>query len=433
MRTLTWQNWAGTQQARPQTVRTPTSAAEVAVAVSQAAGRGERVRMVGSGHSFTAAAVTDGMLLAPTALGRVSSVDSDAGRVTVQAGLPLCDLNEVLEHHGLSLGNLGDIAAQTAAGATQTGTHGTGRTLAGLAQQILALELVLADGSIVSCSPEHNPDLFAAARLGLGAFGILTSVTFAVVPSFLLQAREQPMPLHQALEQLDVLRATNDHVEFYWFPYTDRVQTKQNNRVEGPAHPLPRWRRRLDDEFLQNTAFELVNRTAHRAPRLVPMINQVSARALTSRTYTDTAHRVLTTARRVRFVETEYAIPVETLGDVLREIRALLHRREYRITFPLEIRFAPADDVWLSPAYGRPTAYVAAHVHERGRHDHYFADLEAIFANVAGRPHWGKLHSRTYSDLVELYPRLGHARSVRDQVDPERRFGNAYIDRVLGD
>lgn len=434
MSAIRWHNWSRTQLARPRTLRTPNSTAEVATAVREAARNAERLRMVGSGHSFTGAAVTEGTLLAPTALARVRNMDVRAtgGTVTVEAGLPLCDLNEFLFKHGMALANLGDIADQTAAGAIQTGTHGTGRTTAGLAQQVVALELVLADGSVLTCSARHEPHLFAAARLGLGAFGVLTTVTFAVVPAFLLHAREEPMPLDAALDQLDFLHQRNEHFELYWFPYTDLVQTKQNNTVPGPARPLPRWRRHLDDELLQNSVFDLVNRVAHHIPRTIPAINQISARALSRRTYTDAAHRVLTTTRRVRFVETEYAIPAGDTATVLQEIRATLARRNYQISLPLEVRFAPADDVWLSPAYGRDTAYIAAHVHERGSHEPYFADLEAIFTAANGRPHWGKLHTRNHAELRELYPRMDDATAVRERVDPHRRFTNAYLNRVLG-
>ncbi|TDQ49562.1 D-arabinono-1,4-lactone oxidase [Actinorugispora endophytica] len=432
MTSVTWNTWSGTYRSEPRRVGAPADTAGVVAAVRAAAGDGLRVRMVGSGHSFTDIAVTDGLMLSPTALASVRSIDLDAGTATVEAGARLCDLNDALAARGAALTNMGDIAVQTLAGATQTGTHGTGRGSAGIAAQILGLEIVLADGSVVDCSADTEGDLFQAARLGLGAFGVVSALTMAIEPAFLLHAREEPMPLAEVLERLPELRAENEHFEFFWFPHTGSTNTKRNNRTPGPARPLSAFRAWLDDEFLSNTVFEAVNRIGLRFPRAIPAINQVSARALSAREYVDASHSVFASPRRVRFVEMEYAVPAEHLADVLREVRAVFDRGEHRVSFPIEVRFAPADDLWLSTAYGRETAYVAVHVYRGTPHEAYFADLEAVFTNVAGRPHWGKLHTRDLAYLETVYPRLGDALAVRERVDPRRLFANAYLDRVLG-
>ncbi|GAB2523391.1 D-arabinono-1,4-lactone oxidase [Nocardiopsis aegyptia] len=432
MTDVLWNTWADTYQARPRRTAAPGSTRDVVSAVASAADDDLRVRMVGSGHSFTDVAVTDGLLLSPTSLTGLRAVDPDAGTATVEAGLPLCDFNDALAEHGLALANMGDIAVQTMAGAVQTGTHGTGRDAGGLASQVVGLELVLADGSVVECSAEQEPDLFHSARVGLGAFGVVTALTMAVRPAFLLHAREEPMPLDEVLERLPELRADNDHFEFFWFPHTGSTNTKRNNISKGPARPLAPWRAWLDDDFLSNTVFDRVNRLCRRFPGAVPAVNQVSARALSAREYTDASHRVFASVRDVRFVEMEYAIPAEHVADVLREARSIVDRRGHRVSFPVEVRFAPADDVWLSTAYGRDTAYVAVHMYQGTPYDAYFADLEAVFTSVGGRPHWGKMHTRDRDYLEGVYPRLGDALAVRERVDPDRRFGNAYLDRVFG-
>ncbi|WP_345559371.1 D-arabinono-1,4-lactone oxidase [Streptomonospora halophila] len=432
MSSVVWHTWSGTQQARPRRIAAPSSTGAVSAAVRGAAEQGMRVRMVGSGHSFTGAAVTDGLLLSPTGLARLRGVDAEAGTVTVEAGMPLCDLNEALHARGLALANMGDVAVQTAAGAIQTGTHGTGRDSGGLAQQVCAMELVLADGSVVECSPEREPDLFEAARVGLGAFGVVTALTLKVRPAFLLRAREEPMRLAEVLARLPELRSANEHFEFFWFPHTGCTNTKRNNRAEGPAEPPSPLRAWLDDEFLSNTVFGAVNRLGRRVPAAIPAINQVSARALSARTYTDASHRVFASTRRVRFVEMEYAVPAETLPDVLGEIRGIVDSGRHRIGFPVEVRFAPADSVWLSTAYGRDTAYVAAHVYRGMPYADYFREIEAVFIAARGRPHWAKMHSLGSGDLAALYPRFAEAEAVRDRVDPERRFANEYLDTVLG-
>ena len=440
---LTWRNWAGNVTASPRRVASPGSAAEVAAEVTRAAEDGQTIRMTGSGHSFTPTAVCDGVLLRPDRLAAIRSVDAAAGTVTVEAGCPLHVLNAELLARGLSLANMGDIQVQTVAGATQTGTHGTGRDIGGMAAQVAGLELVLADGRIVACSADApdggltGPDgapapLLDAARVGLGALGIVTAVTFRVVPAFLLEAREDPMSWTQVLSHLDELTADNEHFEFYWFPHSEGCLTKRNNRSDGPARPLPRWRYLLDDEFLSNSVFRLTNQLGRQIPAAIPTINSVAARALGSRTYIDAAYRVFTSPRRVRFKEEEYAVPRAALSDVLAEVRSLFRRRDWRISFPIEVRVTPADDVWLSTAYGRDSAYIAIHVFHSAPHQQYFDDVEAIMTSVGGRPHWGKMHTRDADYLSGAYPRMSQFVALRDQLDPDRRFGNAYLRQVLG-
>jgi len=440
---LSWHNWAGNVTASPQRVASPGTAAEVAAEVRRAATDGQTIRMAGSGHSFTPASVTDGVLLRPDRLTAVRSIDATAGTVTVEAGCPLHVLNTDLAARGLSLANMGDIQVQTVAGATQTATHGTGRDVGGMAAQVAGLELVLADGRLVTCSaespdggvtgPDGNPaDLLDAARVGLGALGIVTALTFQIVPAFLLQAREEPMSWSQVMSHLDELIADNEHFEFYWFPHSEGCLTKRNNRSDGPARPLARWRYMLDDEFLSNSVFGAANRVARRIPALIPAINATSARALGSRTYIDVAYKVFTSPRRVRFKEEEYAIPRAALSDVLAEVRSLFQRRDWRISFPIEVRVTPSDDVWLSTAYGRDSAYIAFHVFHSAPHEQYFNDVEAVMASVGGRPHWGKMHTRDAGYLRSAYPRMADFVALRDRLDPDRRFGNDYLRQVLG-
>jgi L-gulono-1,4-lactone dehydrogenase len=381
------------------------------------------------------------VLLRPGAMTAIRSVDPAAGTVTVEAGCPLHVLNAELLARGLSLANMGDIQVQTVAGATQTGTHGTGRDIGGMAAQIAGLELVLADGTIVACSAGSPSGgltvpgaagLFDAARVGLGALGIVTAVTFSVVPAFLLEAREEPMSWSRVISELDELTSDNEHFEFYWFPHSEGCLTKRNNRSDGPARPLPRWRYWLDDEFLSNTVFNATNLLGHRVPAVIPTVNSVAARALGSRTYVDAAYRVFTSPRRVRFKEQEYAVPRATLSDVLAEIRSLIQRREWRISFPIEVRVTPSDNLWLSTAYGRDSAYIAIHVFHPSPHEAYFREVEAIMTAVGGRPHWGKMHTRDAEYLAREYPKFRDFVALRDAVDPDRRFGNAYLTEVLG-
>jgi FAD-linked oxidoreductase len=427
-----WRNWAGTVTAAPARTAAPASREELAEVVRRAAADGLAVKAVGTGHSFTAAAATDGLLIRPERLTAIRSIDRAAGTVTVEAGVPLKQLNTVLAAEGLSLTNMGDIMEQTAAGATSTGTHGTGRDSGSLAAQIAALELVTADGSVLTCSAEENPEVFAAARVGVGALGVISALTFRVEPMFLLTAREEPMRFDRVIADFDQLTSENEHFEFYWFPHTDGCNTKRNNRSAGPARPLPAVRGWIDDELLSNGVFRAACSLGRAVPPVIPGIARVSSRALSARTYTDQAYKVFTSPRRVRFVEMEYAVPREAATSVLRELKATVEHSDFRVSFPVEVRVAPADDITLSTASGRDSAYVAVHMFRGTRYQEYFTAVERIMVAHQGRPHWGKLHTRDAGYLSGVYPRFGEFTALRDRLDPDRVFRNRYLRRVLG-
>jgi L-gulono-1,4-lactone dehydrogenase len=399
--------------------------------VHAAATGGLPVKAVGSGHSFTPAAVTEGIQLRPNGLTAVRGFDASTGEVTVEAGMRLCHLNAHLEHAGRSLANLGDVARQTVAGAIATGTHGSGRG-ASLAEQVTALELVLADGTITRCSSQQRPELFHAARIGLGAFGIVTAVTWRTEPLFLLEADERPMGLDALHGEFDAIVAENDHVDIHWWPHTRQSLVKRNNRVDGSPRPLSRQRAWIEDELLANGALGVVTAAGQAAPRAIPALARLTTSALPRRTYCDVAHRVLTSTRRVRFVETEWALPRAAVLPALRELSGVIDRSGLLVGLPIQIRLAPADDLWLSPAHGRSTGYIAAHVPPRVPCAEYFGIVEKLMTSYEGRPHWGKIHTRTAADLSASYPHFLDVLAVRDQVDPERRFANDYLREVLG-
>ncbi|MBV9445432.1 MAG: FAD-binding protein [Streptosporangiaceae bacterium] len=437
MRT-TWRNWARTASATPARWYRPTSVSGITEAVKAAAAGGLTVRALGSGHSFTPIGVCDGVALDLSAWTGVASADAGSGVVTVRSGTTIRALNTALDGLGLAMANLGDIDAQTIAGALATGTHGTGSGLGGLATQVLGFELVLADASVVLCSATERPDLFAAARVGLGALGVVTTVTLQCVPAFSLIADERPVPLEEVLGSFDSLAAESDHFEFYWFPYGRNALVKRNNRViDGhlgsvdmppPMSPLRRF---YEFELMENTAFGALCRAGRTVPRLIPSLNRFSSSMLSQRSYTAVSHEVFVTPRRVRFVESEYAVPRESILTVLGELRSAVPRLASPVMFPVEVRVAAADDVWLSTAYDRASAYVAIHQYAGLPYEEYFDTFESIVASVGGRPHWGKMHSLDAERLRHLYPRFDDFRRVRAEVDPEGRFANPYLTRVL--
>jgi len=431
-----WTNWSRLESARPERVVTPAGVDDVVAEVTRAREAGHTVKMVGTGHSFTSISAPEHTMLEPGSLTGILSVDRDAMTVTAAAGTRLKHLNAGLEALGLSLHNMGDIAEQTLAGAISTGTHGTGGVAAGLGAQVVGLELVTGTGERLRATPDENPDVLEMARVGLGALGILTSITFAVEPLFLLEAVEEPMTWDRAVATFDELTEEHHHVDLYWFPHTDRLLTKRNTRLDAPveeARPVSRFRHWLDDDFLPNTVFGAETALLNRLPRAIPRANRLAASMVGARTYSDVAHRVFTSERRVVFREMEYAVPRAAGLTALKEVRAALEASGLVISFPVEIRVAPADDIPLSTASGRDSFYLAFHTHRRAEHAAYFAVMEPVMRAHEGRPHWGKIHTNDSRAFAELYPRFGDFLAMRDRLDPDRVFANPYLRRVLGD
>ncbi|MGH3659785.1 MAG: D-arabinono-1,4-lactone oxidase, partial [Micromonosporaceae bacterium] len=362
---------------------------------------GLTVKPVGSGHSFTSVAATNGVRLVLDRYATPVEVDREARTVRVPGGMPLRELNRLLTEHGLALSNLGDIDAQTIAGAVSTGTHGTGARYGGLATFVTELELVTGTGEVIRCSEEVEPDIFAAARIGLGALGIISEVTLRCEDAFGLHCDERPMPLRTVLAELDELAASNEHFEFWWIPYTERTLTKRLNRLDPgeTVRPLSHAREWWEDTVLENVGLGAACRLGRRSPRLIPSINRAITRLLSPRVFSDRSDRVFCSPRRVRFTELEYAVPREAAREAFAAIGSVLTRLDVRTTMPVEVRFAAADDIWLSHAYGRDTAYFAVHQFVGMPYEAYFRAVEEALAALGGRPHWGKLH---YSDDTSL-------------------------------
>ncbi len=428
-----WRNWGRNVRATPAKEEHVGTVEGVADAVRRAASDGLAVRVAGSGHSFTPLVATDGLVLHVDGLSGVLGIDRARRRVRVLAGTPLHVLNPALQALGLALPNLGDIDRQTISGAIATGTHGTGTRRQGIAAAVSGLTLVLADGSTLECSAGVEPEVFAAAAVGLGALGVVTEVELQCVPAYRLHAKEAPASLTSLLPVIHEEADAHDHVDLMWFPHTDRVLAKRNDVVgptEGPP-PLKAWRSHIDDVLVDNRAFEVLNRLGAARPALVPAINRLTARAIGTREFADDSWKVFCSPRTVRFVESEYGVPRQSVEAVLTELRAWFARTGAPVTFPVEVRFTAADDVWLSTAHERDNAYVAVHQYHRMDPRPLFAAFEAIVAEHDGRPHWGKVHTLGADRLRQLYPRFDDFRAVRERLDPGHLFTNDHVAHLL--
>jgi FAD-linked oxidoreductase len=427
-----WHNWGRSESVVPLERIRPTSADEVASIVRSARDRGMRVKPVGTSHSFSGIAVAPGIQLDMSGLTGV--VRSSGNHVTLGAGTVLHDLPPLLGPLGLALQNMGDIDVQTISGATSTGTHGTGADFGGIATRISGATLVTGSGDILTIDAETNAELLPAVAVGLGALGVLVDLTIECVPSFAMNLVERPEPLEQVLSEWQERIEGTDHFEFYWFAHTKVAATKTSTRLDGgttlaPLHPVKRW---VDDSLVANTLYAATTSFQRAFPKTTPAINRFSAKLWGNREFTDHSHNTFATERRVRFREMEYAIPVAEVPEVLREIDALIESRGWTVSFPIEVRAAAADDLWMSTASGRKTGYIAVHRHYRENPTEYFAAVEEIMKAHAGRPHWGKMNTRTAADLAPVYPHFNDFLAVRDRLDPDRVFANQYLERVLG-
>ena len=431
----TWRNWARSAAIRPQRMEFPRTVGAVARAVTAARERGMPIKAVGAGHSFTGIAVAPGALLDLTDLSGVVSVDAERARVTFLAGTRLHQIPKLLAPYGLAMANLGDIDRQSISGAISTGTHGTGVRFGGLSTQVVGVALVAGDGEMLRVNEHENADMLPAVALGLGALGILVEVTLQCVPAFLLSAVEKPEPLDEVRASLHRRAAEADHFEFYWFPHTDSAMTKTNTRLpeSAPRKPLGVIGGWVDDTLVGGALHQAACGIAKAVPASVPAIAQASVRLWGDRAFTDASHKVFATSRSVRFREMEYALPASAVGAAFDRLRGLIDDEGWRVSFPVEVRFAAADDRWLSTAYDRDTAYIAVHRYWREDPSEYFEAVEQIMLAHDGRPHWGKMHTLGVADLAPRYPRFADFVALRDRLDPDRLFGNRYLTRVLGE
>ncbi|WP_310171553.1 D-arabinono-1,4-lactone oxidase [Enteractinococcus fodinae] len=431
----TWTNWSKLQRATPAKVETPWTSTQLQRAVREAIAQGSRMKAIGAGHSFTGIAVADDIQLDLSRYTGMVALDPVRRQVTLRAGTRLWQIPQLLADTGLALQNLGDINRQSIAGAISTSTHGTGLTFGGLASQVVGCELITGTGEVLTVSQDHHPELLDALRVTLGAFGILTTVTLQLVPAYDMHTVERHAELDWVLEHWDDLNTDHDHFEFFWFGHDREVITKASTRLPV-SHTRPtrmaRLRERAVDEVVMNMTLAGICQLGRVKPGWVPHLNRLATLGWGSSTRRAHWSTAFTSDRRVRFNEMEYALPFAAIPEVLAELRQLYRRGEISSTYPMEVRSAAADTAWLATNHGRRTGYIAVHQHFSQDHRQYFARIEPIFRAAGGRPHWGKLHSLTAQELATLYPCWDHALALRDELDPNRVFANAYLTRVFG-
>lgn len=424
-------NWDGTQRWRPQAIHRPADDDEVADLIRRAVEQGRRIKPVGAALSWSDAPAVPTEALRFDRMTGIE-VDAEARLVRVQAGARLADVNEALATHGLALDNFGSIVMQTAGGYLGTGSHGTGGRTPILAQMVTHLRLVDGEGKVHELDASHEPELFEAARVHLGSLGAVTEITFRCVDAFDLEERLELLPFDEVLAGLDRIVDGNDYVKLWWVPYNDEVQVWRFNRTGRPRTrtTFQGW---MDSSGVSGTLFTGLLALTRAIPSATPFINRTVQRtSFHAHTRVDRSDRIIRYAGTIpKHQEAEYAVPRERAAEAIDEVRRTVLAADYRVNFPLEVRFVAADDVPMSPTSGRDSCYIGAYVGSRKWAEPYFADFEGLIADHEGRPHWGKTFSRTAAELRALYPRYDDFDRVRRRCDPHGVFRNSFVDRVF--
>jgi FAD/FMN-containing dehydrogenase len=390
--TTNWSNWSGLVTCHPATIAAPADETDVAMLVRRSSAAGKRVRIVGSGHSFTPICATDDTLISLDNLAGVESADRRTYEAWVRAGTKIHDLGDPLWDAGLSLPNQGDVDVQSIAGAVSTGTHGTGETLGNISTQVIGMRLATAEGEILTIDGPSDAELLRAARVSLGTLGVVTALRMRLRPAYYLCELQKRVPIEECLAELAQQIRSNRHFEFFWYSATDLAHTKAlNPTTETATSDLPEGTR------------------------------------------IDRSYRIFPTVRTNRFNEMEYAIPAENGPACFAELRNLMRSRHPNVAWPVEYRTLAADDAMLSAAYGRETVTLSIHQGADLPYQAFFADAESIFRNYQGRPHWAKLHNLGAAELRSLWPRWNDFQQIRRQLDPGRTFLNDYLERLFSD
>lgn len=411
----------------PRTLARPRDVAELTRTIRGA----RRVRAVGAAHSWSPAIVTDDTLISLDRMRRPLALDRAAGQVTVEGGMRLRELNAYLDRHGLALANLGSIDSQAVAGVVATGTHGTGRAFRGLASQVARVAFVDGTGRDVTLS-RGDPD-FAGAVVALGALGVVHAITFDVVPAFRLHDVTGTARFADVIDDLDAVLASADHVKLWWFVPDEDAIVFRFARTDAPATD-GRVRRFVQERVISVALYRTLLAVGQlRERRYIPHINRFLTRAggRPLDRVVESFRGYLTPIPPIHR-EAEWAFPAADARALLHAYRRLLPTHDHSYNFIQELRWSAADDLWLSPAYGRDTVWLSLYNVDRAHWPAQLAKFEAFARAHGGRPHWGKEATFDRAYLRAQYPRLDDFARLAATHDPDRRFRNAWLDGILG-
>lgn len=426
-RPIPWRNWSGAQSCLPLERAAPQNLDELVQLIRKATGK---IRPVGSGHSFSALVPTNDTLLSLGHFSGLLAHDAQTLQAEFGAGTPMSSMGAPLRDVGQALINMADTDYQTLAGAIATSTHGTGIGFGSYSSNVSGLQLVSAAGEVLDCNRDHNPELFAAARVSLGALGVVTKVRMQNRAAFRLRERQWLGKTEELLEDIDNLKRDNQHWEMLVVTHSDYALAVALNETEDPATPpVP------PDEEGGNGFIDIIeglDKHLSDSPGLRRSLLNNMRHLASFDDRVDASYEIYANVRNVRFNEMEYSVPAEHGPACLREILKRIDDGNLRTWMPVEYRYVKADDIPLSMFEGRDSCAISIHQHYSMDHHDFFAAIEPIFWKYQGRPHWGKLHSLGARQLQVLYPRWKEFTELRQDLDPQGRFVNAHLAGLFG-
>lgn len=412
----TYKNWAETIEFKPQFYCHPRNAAAVRSIVDRAASNKQHVRIQGNGHSWSQFVQTKDHLLQLDEMGDALTVEAGS-RVSVHAGIKLEKLVEKLRNLSPPLGleNVGSILEQSIAGAISTGTHGTGIGLGNMATQIVGMTIITMKGGTptVLVLPLQGEDYFRAARVSVGALGVITQVTVQCVADYdvELQAFKKRFTDIANQDVIDELNASNQRVRIWWFnpplAGAEVLVTTMRNIPNGPNTPFP-------DKLLAFLEFLAEGTQKH------PLTLRGHYSDLLTIPFLEVKHR-----------ECEYAIPVNRTAEALNALKEIIDEGDFKTDLPVEVRFVQADDTLLSPSNGRDVCYIGVNTKARNEDpsaNELFARFEPLMKQLDGRPHWGKHFTLSPDELTRMYGAdYEMFKRIREELDPNGVFENTLI------
>jgi FAD-linked oxidoreductase len=419
-----WRNWSGGIVSYPKARFAAKSESHLAEFMATTKGP---VRPVGSGHSFTPLVPTDGHIIAIDQLAGIIDYDADKLTATIGAGTRLGDIGQPLEDAGQAMFNLPDIDRQTLAGATATATHGTGIKFQCLSGYVESLRLVTPSGEQIDVDATSDPDLFNAARVSVGALGVITRMKLQNRAPYKLKQKSWVEKTEAILESFDDRASSLRHFEMFPLTHSDYAIALSTEETEDPVNNPT-----ASPE--EDAAFDEIMRGWMKVPPgdRKPLINGLAEQMQPSERV-DTSYKILANVRSNRFNEMEYAVPISAGADCLREILKTISDKKIDVVFPLEYRYVSRDDTWLSMSSGHED-HAAISIHRVATEDYrpYFDLIEPIFWKYGGRPHWGKIHTLGADELSKLYPQFEKFQDLRARLDPEGRMLNDHLRKLFG-
>jgi FAD-linked oxidoreductase len=417
---LSWQNWAGNQQAKPSAMHYPQNIEQIRSLLASSSGP---IRCFGGSHSFSPLVPTDGILLSLEAMNGLLKHDSSKHTATFAAGTRLANASAAAWDAGLSFSNEPDVNVQSLAGAISTSTHGTGLTLPSLSAQIESLRLISADGKLHDLSTKDG-DIFRAAICSLGSLGVISDITFQQQPQYHLRETTRVMGLPEALAVVEQEKDNVRGIELFAFPHGNTAIVKTFEEVTSAEEILP-----PDDS---NELLEMVCEVTMRAGWLTPTIQRLLGKFIDEGFKQGPAWKVYGNVRTVRFNEMEYSVPAEEGISTLKHVCKTIRDKNINVMFPLEFRYVRADNSMIGMFSQRDSATISVHQYIKQDTAPLFSAIEPLLQKSGGRPHWGKMHTMNAEQLRQVYPEINQFNQIRATLDPQGRFLNSHLRDVFG-